>query len=107
MLKQAFKVIDKIEKEYKISPEQIQQERQLVNENNVKVKTEISSVKEKLKLNFKLLKGVKNKPKIKNPRPRKNYNHRAGKLKVANSGKIEIKDESKEREKFERWENEL
>ncbi|WP_177162436.1 MobA/MobL family protein [uncultured Fusobacterium sp.] len=107
MLKQAFKVVDKIEKEYIISPEQIQQERQLVNENNIKVKAQISSIKEKLKVNFKLLKGMKTKPKIKKTRPRKNYNHRAGRLKVVKSGKVEIKDETKEREKFERWENEL
>lgn len=107
MLKQAYKVVDKIEKDYIISPEQIQQERQLVNENNIKIKTQISSIKEKLKVNFKLLKEMKTRPKVKKVSPRKNYNHRAGKLKVAKSGRIEIKDETKEREKFERWENEL
>lgn len=107
MLKQALKVIDKIEKDYVISSEQLQREKQLINENNIKVSTKISSIKEKLKVNFKLLKGMKTKPKVKKVKPRKNYNHYAGRLKVARTGKIEIKDETEERERVEKWENEL
>ena len=106
MLNQTVKIVNNIEKEYTISFEQIQQERQLVNESNIKVKAQISSVKEKLKLNFKLLKGIKTKPKVRKIKPRRNYTHRSNRLKVAKSGRIEINEETKEREKLKEWENE-
>ena len=49
MLKQVLQSITQIEKEYKVSTEQLQLEKQVINEANIKVSTQIYSVKEKLK----------------------------------------------------------
>ena len=108
MLKQVLQSITQIEKEYKVSTEQLQLEKQVINEANIKVSTQIYSVKEKLKVNHKILKAL-GKPKIKKVRPKKkSHSVKAGKLKVVNSGRIVINEEEKEREKMmEKWENEL
>lgn len=107
MLKISLSEIKELEKGYKISSEQIQAEQQIINEKNIKVVAKIESVKSELKVNYKTLKGLKLKPKLMNIRPKKQKDNFSKKLRVAQSGRIEIKEETKEREKLERWENEL
>lgn len=107
MLKISLNELKDMEKGYKITSEQIQAEQQIINEKNVKVVAKIETVKKELKVNYKTLKGLKLKPRLFNIRPTKHRDTIAKKLRVAQSGKIDIKEENKEREKLERWENEL